>query len=274
MVMNIAHRGARSLAPENTMPAIRKAWETGADAVEIDVAVSLDGQLIILHDETLQRTTDVRRRFPDRAEAPCSAFTLAQIRSLDAGSWFLDTDPFGQIAAGTISSADLQQFAGISVPTLAEVLEFIRQTSWQVNIEIKRALPPMEDFPVVDAVLQDIDRQQMPPGTISISSFVHEYIREIRAKRPDIEIHALIGPTGECPQDWGGYEFSIYNAWAGCTDEDQIRAAHRHGCQVNLYTVNDPAEMQRFAAAGVRGIFTDYPQVLAQVLHPSEKSSL
>ena len=64
MVLNIAHRGARSLAPENTLPAIRKAWEIGADVLEIDVAVTLDGRLILLHDNLLQRTTDVRRRFP------------------------------------------------------------------------------------------------------------------------------------------------------------------------------------------------------------------
>ena len=268
MILNIAHRGARSLAPENTMPAIRKAWEIGADAVEIDVGITRDGQLIILHDETLQRTTDVLRRFPDRAADACSTFTLEEIRSLDAGSWFIDADPFGQIAAGKISQAELLQFKGAFVPTLAEVLAYVKEKSWQVNIEIKQAMQRLEHLPITDAVLRCIAHLEVPPRRLSISSFDHTYIRDIREKRPDIEIHALIGPADGSGQDWGNYEFPIYNACADCTDEDQIRAAHRHGCQVNLYTVNEPSRMRRFAEAGIRGIFTDFPQILTQILHP------
>ncbi|MDR3629475.1 MAG: glycerophosphodiester phosphodiesterase family protein [Desulfocapsaceae bacterium] len=266
MTLNIAHRGARSLAPENTLAAIRKAWATGADILEIDVGVSLDGRLIVLHDETLQRTTDAGRQFPHRARNPCTTFTLAEIRSLDAGSWFIDSDPFGQIAAGQVSLQELQLFKGAVVPTLEEVLKFVKDTSWRVNIEIKQVPPPLQGFPAAAAVLQCIERQTVPAKQIIISSFVHDSIRTVHKQRPDIEINALIGPSIIGPQDWGGYEFPIYNACALCTDEEQIRAAHRHGCQVNLYTVNSPAQMQRFIRAGVRGIFTDFPQILSRIL--------
>ena len=265
MVLNIAHRGARSLAPENTLPAIKKAWQVGADVLEIDVAVTFDGELILLHDDLLQRTTDFRKRFPERARKPCTTFTLAEIRSLDAGSWFVATDPFGQIAAGNISPAEIQSFKGITIPTLEEALLFVREKSWRVNIEIKQVPAPMETFPITDAVLCLIEQLQIPADQVIISSFAHDYIREVRDKRPDIEINALIGFSSTGRQDWGNYEFSIYNADANYTNEEQIREAHKHGCQVNIYTVNRPAEMQRFIQAGVRGIFTDFPQILARL---------
>jgi glycerophosphoryl diester phosphodiesterase len=265
MVVNIAHRGARSLAPENTLPAIRKAWKIGADVLEIDVAVTMDGRLIILHDDLLLRTTDVGRQFPDRAKQPCTTFTLAEIRSLDAGAWFAATDPFGQIAAGNVSPTELQSYKGIAIPTLEEVLVFVKEKSWRVNIEIKQVPEPMQTFPITDAVLHCIARHQVPADRLIISSFAHEYIREVRAKRPDIEINALIGLSGSGRQEWGDYEFSVYNADAKYTDEAQIRSAHEHGCRVNLYTVNNPSEMRRFIRAGVMGLFTDFPQILAHL---------
>jgi glycerophosphoryl diester phosphodiesterase len=266
MVLNIAHRGARSLAPENTLPAIRKAWEVGADVLEIDVAPTMDGRLIILHDDLLLRTTDVRRRFPHRSRKPCTTFTLADIRSLDAGSWFAAADPFGQIAAGEVLPAELQSFAGVTIPTLEEVLLFAKEKSWRVNIEIKPVPFPMETFPITTAVLQCVEQLCVSADLVIISSFERAYIREVRDKRPDIEINALIGPSITGRQDWGGYEFSTYNADAHYTDEAQIQAAHEHGCRVSLYTVNRPSEMLRFVRAGVRGLFTDFPQTLARVL--------
>ena len=266
MVLNIAHRGARSLAPENTLPAIRKAWEIGADVLEIDVAPTLDGRLIVLHDELLLRTTDILRRFPHRARQACTTFTLADIRSLDAGSWFAVADPFGQIAAGKISRAELRSFTGVTIPTLEEVLLFAKEKSWRVNVEIKQVPSSMETFPITAAVLQCVEQLCVPADLVIISSFVHAYIREVRDKRPDIEINALIGPSITGRQDWGGYEFSTYNADAECTDEAQINAACEHGCRVNLYTVNRPSEMLRFIRAGVGGLFTDFPQTLAGVL--------
>jgi glycerophosphoryl diester phosphodiesterase len=266
MVLNIAHRGARSLAPENTLPAIRKAWEIGADLLEIDIAVTSDGRLILLHDNLLLRTTDVQRRFPDRAKKPSTTFTLAEVCSLDAGSWFVATDPFGQITAGNITPAELQSFKGITIPSLEEVLLFVQQKSWRVNIELKQVPAPMQAFPITDAVLHLIEHLQVPADQVIISSFVHAYIREVRDKRPDIEINALIGLSRSGRQNWGNYEFSIYNADANYTNEGQIRKARKHDCQVNVYTVNRPAEMQRFIRVGVRGIFTDFPQILAHLL--------
>ena len=98
----IAHRGARSLAPENTLAAAQAALEMGADLWEFDIEVSRDGELVLLHDETLSRTTDAAARYPDRAPWRAADFTWEEIRALDAGSWFLREDPFGTLASGTV----------------------------------------------------------------------------------------------------------------------------------------------------------------------------
>ncbi len=272
MVLAIAHRGARSLAPENTLPAIKKAWEVGADVVEIDVTVTRDGALVLLHDNTLVRTTDVNRCFPDRRQDPCCAFRLEEIRFLDAGSWFARDDPFGTITAGDVGRDELSSFQGIAVPTLDEVLEFVQDRLWRVNIEIKKTPPPMVDFPMAEAVLNLIEHKRIPAQCVIISSFEHEVLRTVRARRPDIEINALIGRSAAADQDWGGFEFSIYNADADATDEAQITKAHEHGCLVNLYTINNPNEMRRFIRAGVRGLFTDFPQILVDLLRTERRT--
>jgi len=89
-VENIAHRGARAFAPENTLEAIRKAADLGADAVEIDVQLSADGEPVVFHDDTLERCTDAATVFSSRAPWSTAGFTLAELRQLDAGSWFAD----------------------------------------------------------------------------------------------------------------------------------------------------------------------------------------
>ena len=98
--LNIAHRGARSLAPENTLAAAQKGLDTGADMWELDVGMTADGALFLIHDDTLERTSNAAQVFPQRAPWRVHEFTFDEIRQLDFGSWFVEQDPFGQIAAG------------------------------------------------------------------------------------------------------------------------------------------------------------------------------
>ncbi len=262
MVLAIAHRGADSLAPENTIPAIRKAWEIGADIVEVDVTTTLDGRLILLHDDLLIRTTDIAERFPERMNNPCWSFTLQELKILDAGSWFITTDPFGQIAAGNVSRDELSSFKGLPIPTLDEVLDFVNQRSWRINIEIKE----VQHLPIIESVLALINRMQISADRLIISSFFHDSLRKVRSQRPDIEINALIGGDETGNQQWGDYEFMYYNADAELTDEEQIARAQEHNCRVSLYTVNNPDQMLRFIRAGIHSLFTDFPQRLVALL--------
>ena len=261
-VYNIAHRGARSLAPENTMAAIEKAWHIGAHGVEVDVSVSVDGELILFHDDLCTRTTDVDEQFPERIDQPITTFTLQELQNLDAGTWFLEADPLGEIAKGNVSLSEQSAMRGIQIPLLEEVLIFVKHKNWYINLELKALPTPQNDFPVVESVLQIIENIELPPDRLAISSFNFDYLRKIQSLNSDLEINALIGFPYSGVQDWGDFEFKIYNANSAYTDEEQIQEALAQGCRVNLFTVNDPKQMIRFRKSGVDKLITDYPQIL------------
>ena len=198
---------ARSLAPENTLLAARRGLEAGADLWETDLAVTRDEALILFHDDRLVRTTDVQQRFPDRAQDPFTTFSLAEIRTLDAGTWFVETDPHGQITAGVLSDTEQQACKGLQVPTLEEALVFTRDAGWKLNLELKFLPAPLADFPVVPQVLAMIDRVGIGAEQILISSFNHAWLTEVRDRRPALEIQALVGYYTYRPLDWGDLAF-------------------------------------------------------------------
>jgi glycerophosphoryl diester phosphodiesterase len=261
-MLNIAHRGARSLAPENTLAAAEKGLEIGADLWETDVTVTADGELILFHDQSLSRTTDVENLFPDRSPWIVNTFLLDEIRQLNPGARFIETDPFEQIAEGAVSPGDMLDLMCVRVPTLREALAFTQDTRWRINLELKPIPPPMESYPIVERVLALMEEVGIDPDRVVISSFKHEWLREVRQLRPDITVQALVGDLeiGDRP------EFNTYNASAMMVDESQIQAAIAKGVAVNLYTVNEPDAMRRFIAAGVVGLFTDFPQRLKSLL--------
>jgi glycerophosphoryl diester phosphodiesterase len=263
MLLNIAHRGARSLAPENTLMAARRGYACGADLWETDLAVSADEQLILFHDNLLGRTTDVAALYPERREAPFTTFTLEELRRLDAGSWFVETDPFGQIAAGALSSAERRACRGERIPTLEEALVLTRALDWRINLELKRLPAPMANFPVVARVLATIDRVGLAREDFVISSFNHDWLREVLARRPDVHVQALVGFHTAAPLDWGALDFGTYNVRSTLTTPADVRAKVAAGFAINLFTVNEPDAMQAFAAAGADGLITDFPQRLA-----------
>jgi len=267
MTLNIAHRGARSLAPENTMAAARKAHRSGADMWEADVVVTADQELILLHDDSLTRTTNAANVFPERGPWTFTSFTLKELRSLDAGSWFVDTDPHGQIAAGTLTDKDQAACRGEKIPTLTEALVFTREADWRMNIELKRLPPPMTDFPVVDRVLALIDLLNVAAGQIVFSSFEHDWLRQIRVRRPEFKLEAIIGYSAVKPLDWGDLDFATYNARHTLTSTRKIRRLAEKGIAVNVWSVNSEKDMYRFIEAGAVGIITDFPQVLGPLLN-------
>lgn len=261
---NIAHRGARSLAPENTMPAFIQAWQVGAHGIETDVSVSTDEELILFHDETFSRTTNVADIYPDRRKKPLHSFTWDEIQHLDAGTWFIQTDPFGTIADGSLSEDRLDAYRQTPVPLLAELLSFVKEKDMFLNIEIKPLPQPISSFGVVEHVLSRVEEARLSAGSFSISSFHHPFLHEIARLRPDIEVNALIGGNFGKPQVWGNFEFAIYNANVKKIDIVQLEQAKKKGCGVNLYTVNRLSEMVHYLEVGVDKIITDYPQLLSE----------
>ena len=134
-----AHRGARSIAPENTILAMNKARQSGAPCWETDIQMSKDGELIIFHDATLERTTDIVTNvaFRDCKDYRVNQFTVRELRKLDAGSWFLADDPFASVASGEVRAEENAEIRGQRIPLLREILDFTKKHSFPVNLEIK-----------------------------------------------------------------------------------------------------------------------------------------
>jgi glycerophosphoryl diester phosphodiesterase len=264
--LNIAHRGARSLAPENTLAAARKGFETGADMWELDVAVTADGELVILHDDTLERTSNAQQVYPDRRPWAVHTFTLAELRKLDFGSWFNQQDPFKQIAAGAVTPEMQQSYAGEPIPTLREALEFTRDAHWRVNIEIKDATGTPGDVDVVEKVVALVGELGMQEQVI-ISSFNHAYLRRVKTANAALATAALVEHGDPDPaalvRDLGAQG---YNPRFKDIPPKSIPALREAGVDVYVWTVNDPDDMRALIQYGATGIISDFPQLVKEIL--------
>ncbi len=264
--LNIAHRGARSLAPENTLTAARLGLEIGADLWELDVAVTSDEELVILHDDTLERTSNVQQVYPERAPWAVHTFSLAELRRLDFGSWFNQKDPFGQIAAGKVTPAMQASYVGLPIPTLREALTFTRDNHWRINVEIKDATGTPGDQYVVERVVALVEELGMVESVL-ISSFNHSYLVRSKAANAHLRTAALVEtPVSDPVALVKGLGAQGYNPGDEWIRPEDIPAIRRAGVEVNVWTVNDPALMRALIQNGASGIFTDFPQVLKEIL--------
>jgi glycerophosphoryl diester phosphodiesterase len=266
--LNIGHRGARSLAPENTLASARKALEIGADMWELDVAVTSDNELVVLHDDTLDRTCNVKDLFPGKVPWRVWEFTLAEVKTLDCGSWFNKTDPFGQIKAGAVSQGEMESYVGEPIPTLREALEFTRDNHWRVNVELKDQYFEKFDQVIVEKSVNLITELGMDDGVqVVVSSFNHEYLRNLHTLNPNIPIQALtsvkIKNLSEYLADLGT---NTCNPNVDVWSKIELKDLGREGILFNVWTVNDESTMSELIDANVHGIFTDYPQVLKRIL--------
>jgi glycerophosphoryl diester phosphodiesterase len=236
--MVIAHRGAMVAAPENTLPALRKALELRADALEIDLQLTRDGELVLMHDRSVARTTDGRGRVGD--------YTLAELRRLDAGAHF--------------GSA----YAGTRVPTLDEVLALPRGDTWLI-VELKETgrSAAVAELRLLQALRAHAARR------IMLKSFSREQLARLRAAAPQYpQLYVMLAhfplsgltiarrpgfhdPLSE-PVEW-----LQWHRWF--VSRDRVRSAHAAGKKVVAWSVNDEADILAMIALGVDGIETDHP---------------
>jgi glycerophosphoryl diester phosphodiesterase len=260
--LNIAHRGARSLAPENTLAAARKGLAIGADLWELDVAMTADGVPFVVHDDTLERTSNVEAIFPDRKPWTNHLFTWAEIQQLDFGSWFVATDPFKQIAAGRVSQAEQASYKGEKAPTLRAALLFTRDNHWRVNVELKDLSGTPGDATVVELAVALIDELGMADRVL-ISSFNHSYLERVKRANPAIATAALVERADPDPVALlKRLNAQAYNPRLGQITPAEIGKVRAAGYDVYIWTVNDESAMQQLVAARASGLFTDFPQLL------------
>ncbi|WP_207782066.1 glycerophosphodiester phosphodiesterase family protein [Phytoactinopolyspora limicola] len=230
----IAHRGYSGVNPENTLAAIEAGLRSGAEYVEIDVHSSSDGVPIVLHDQTLDRTTD--------GTGALSGVTSEYVAGLDAGSWF--------------SSA----FAGQKVPTLADVLDLMQGRAPVLLLEIKGP----ETYDELTTTI-DVIRERDQLDQVILQSFDEQVLRDVRQIEPDLRI-ALLRSTIDPDPVTVAQEFGViaYNPnWNRLRERPEVIAELQDaGIAVMPYTINDPEQWAILRDIGVDGIITDHPGAL------------
>lgn len=266
----IAHRGARSLAPENTVAAAVKALEANSFGWELDVAMSSDGVLVLLHDDTLERTSNVLQVFPDRETWSVYDFTLDELKQLDLGSWFVDTDPFEQIKQGIISETEAASYRGLQIDTLEEALSYTKENNWWVNIEIKDASGTHAHEVIVSKVVSLVGELGMEQQVL-ISSFNHDYLKQVKSLNPVLALGVLVSKRVSDPialmQEIGA---QAYHPGLKAVDRMQVRSLREAGFDVNVWTVNEVDDAQALIDLGVTGIITDFPQNLVLLVSQTD----
>lgn len=233
--LRIAHAACKGHAPENTLAGVRAALALGVDAVEVDVHCSADRVPVLIHDATVDRTTD--------GSGPVSALTLAQLRRLDAGARAFDG-----------------RFAGERIPTLAEALDVTRGRCLLV-VEVKPAGIEREVVAVLRPAADDV----------MVWSFLPEVVARVRELAPAVPCALLSPPLGGRPPDAlfraalqaGQQAVAVHYS---SVDPDLVRCAARRGLTVFAWTADDPDEHRRLLRSGVGGIVTNYPDRLQRAL--------
>lgn len=244
------------------MLAAARGFEAGAGWWELDVAASSDGRLVVIHDDSLTRTTDAPSVFPDRAPWTVYDFAAAELASLDAGSWYAAADPFGQIREGRVGAKELASFRGLRIPTLHEALEFTKLKSWKVNVEIKDARGRACDAWIVERVVELIRSLGMTDRVL-VSSFNHDYILRAKRAEPSLRTGALVEEAVADPvallERTGAFSF---NPGLETLTKETVAAVRDFGREVYVWTVNEIPDMERLLDWGVGGMFTDFPDRL------------
>lgn len=237
MTLNIAHRGASAYAPENTVAAFDKAVEQGADAIELDLHLSRDGDLVVIHDDTLDRTTD--------ANGPVHELNLKDLKRLDAGRWFG------------------KEFAGERIPTLTEVLQrFAGKVTLALEIKAGSSVFPGIEEKVVSAL-----RQHGGIDQTAVASFDHYALRRLKEIEPTIRTAALlVGRPVSLSALAGPAKADGLALEASFVTKTEVEACRAAGLQLVVWVVNEPAQMRHFINLGVDGIITDRPDLLRLAL--------
>jgi glycerophosphoryl diester phosphodiesterase len=236
----MAHRGAKDSAPENTVAAFRQAIELGADAVEMDIIRCASGEIVVLHDDTVNRTSNGSGRV--------DALTLDELVELDAGSWFGPP------------------FAGESIPLLDDVLDAVGGRV-RLNIEIRLQRPGAQ--PMEAELAGKLRSRGLVPSAI-VSSFDPGSLGRLRRVAPEIPRALLysrdmpIGLRHAWPRYWLAPQ-ALHPHFV-MVDENYMARARRAGYRVNVWTVDEAADMARMAGLGVDAIITDHVTLARTIL--------
>ncbi len=252
----IAHRGYSGIAPENTNVAVELGIASGADFIEIDVQQAADGGLVVMHDTTLTRTTNAPLLYPQRAPWNVGDFSLAEMRGLDAGTWYGYQKEIGNF-----------DYMGERVPDLRTILDTLHGRAGLL-LEVKSpGLYPGIEQAIAEGLEEAgwvVDGQAMQP--LIVQSFHWDSMQRYAQIHPDVQI-GLLGNPPQDDETWsrvGQFADSINPGHAN-VDRALVGDIHRRGFDISVYTVNDAERMRELMEIGVDGIITDLPSRLLRL---------
>ncbi len=251
-----AHRGRRELRPENTLCAFEAALGH-CDLIELDVQLSRDREWIVCHDPTLERTTDVEKRYSGRFRPHrVIEHSFETLRSLDAGSWFLERDPFGALRSGKVRPEEIEALLPQRLPSLGETLHFGAKRGIPLNVEIKD-MPTCTAKEVVRSFLAELERTPHPP--LLISSFNHRYLRRLHQEVPNLSLAALVEAVHppRLPAYLQALGVEAYHVDLPLAATTPVELLAAHGISCGIYVVDDPQERKAWERKGFRLFFAD-----------------
>ncbi len=258
-----ANRGFRAHYPENTLSAFR-ASSGHCHFIELDIQMSKDFVPVVFHDPTLERTSnaEVQGKHLGLRSLNISDWTLLQLKTLDIGSWFLDTDPFGTILNKKTSSEQLIKEMPQTVMTLEEVLLHPALRKIPINIEIKDHRGKEQHTKVTEAVLEVVQRTNSTTRVL-ISSLNHDYLVIAKNCAPRVSTAALQKLSH--PKDLIEYlkalGVSAYHPKDDITDAPLVKKLRAAGLGINVFTINSSKRQQELFAMGVTAVITDFPKL-------------
>ncbi|MDF1520595.1 MAG: glycerophosphodiester phosphodiesterase family protein [Brevefilum sp.] len=263
----IAHRGASMLAPENTIAAADLAASYEAFGFETDIRISQDGVPLLMHDGTLQRTTNVAEVYTDRAAEDASSFIMEELNNLNAGLWFIQKDPYKAIDGGLVSQAQLSINQGQKIPTLTQALELVTEKDLVFLFDLRY---PPEDHPYHDELFDIVFEQCKESGLNGNIWFLvdRRYLDTLLTEAP--QMTRVIGASSTNlpdPEELLTLEYEIVNVDMGILKKD-IQAYRDEGLGVNVYTIDQPWLFSQFWLSGVTSVTTNNIHTLSQLDRP------
>ena len=229
-----AHRGASGYAPENTLEAFRLAMEQGADGMELDVHLTKDGEVVVIHDETLDRTSNGHGNVRD--------YTLEELKKFSFHN-------------------HMEKYQGVQIPTLKEVLNLVKNSCMKVNIELKTGIYWYEG---IEEKTMDIVKTMGMEDRVIYSSFNHYSIQKVLEQNSDAETAYLFSDVPlnmeKYAKDTGvkGLHPAVYHLKMA----DFLETYMKSGLKVRVWTVNNKEDMKMFIDAGVDAVITNYPDII------------